>query len=130
MDGEIKNQKPLLHDTWLNLLRLTGEHITPDKLQSILSDILQVKRLDELTESQAAIVIEALMPLTRLRGLLWDGCIDAIENEQAKPGRKLSKVDPIVAADIIVPNQVDRLAALLIKQQVQSRMFDKSQPPV
>lgn len=129
MDGEQK-PKPLLHDTWRTLLRLTGEHLRDDQLQSVLSDILKVKRLDELTEAQANIVIDALMPLTRLRGLLWDGLIEAIEAEQAKPGRKLSKVDAMVAADIIVPHQVDRLATLLIRQEAQSRMFDGKQPPV
>lgn len=119
----------LQHETWVNLLKLTGENITDAQLPTILKS-LHVERLADLTESQATALIDALRPLPHLKAMLWEGLVDAIEDEQSKPGRRLlAKVDPAAAADIIVPRQMDKLARSLVRQ-TQQDLFEQERPQI
>jgi hypothetical protein len=102
--------------TWKLLLRLSAEDLSPQGLAYILShDLHGIKSLDELSEEQALAVIQALESLPKLKEILWQSSINAIESEQANHVKPLSKVEAIAVTEAIIPAQIDALASQLIK---------------
>lgn len=101
-------------------MRLTGENLTPDQLNTLLREVLKKHRLSELSEDQAQGILQALSPLPNLRHLVWEAVQTAVEKDHQSAGRALVRVDAVVAADLIGPEILDRIGALLLHEHQQS----------
>ncbi len=126
----------LKFETWENLVKLTSPHVTADKLNTILSDILHVKSFKTLSEEQAIELLKALGSLPGLKSLLWENGVRALEEAQEHidkaleglPNRVLARVDAPAAIEAVVQAQLDALALSLIKNNVNLALFEPVEP--
>lgn len=109
----------LRHETWENLARLTSENLTAEHLTGVLKQLLDKERLSDLSEDEAKMLLAALSPIPKLRHLVWEAVQTAVEINQAeakaREKRPLVNVDATAAADIIGPEIINRIAALLLQ---------------
>jgi len=122
------NPELLLYATWEELIRITQD-ISTEALDDIMRDELGIEHLSDLTQTQALHLRDCLASLSRLKKTLWDGVTKALQDEQQRLERAdipiLVKVDPVHAANIITQGQIDELAKIYIRTQVDKKLFGK-----
>lgn len=79
MDQNKKENTPLLHSTFKQLVELTA-YISNDKFDYILKNVLQIRSLDQLSEAQAQKLIKELTILPKLKNNLLHGLNQSAED--------------------------------------------------
>lgn len=125
------SEMELQHKTWENLVRLT-ENVTPDQINTILTDILHIGGFNELSQTQANELERVLSSLPNLRHILWEGVIEAIEKEQAthmaKGIKPIASAEATALAEIITQRQIDKLTTQFIKSGLDMSFFGRDTP--